>query len=171
MKFIPTKLNRYKVYNGFNQLMGIGDEVTLPEFEPMADTVTGSAFLGEFSDPTVGAFGDMKLELPFNMLDEEALNMMDMLKVKTITIAGDAQGLDMDGNIVFQPCRVIIRGRGGSMKPGSFKNGSSSGTTVSITVLAIMIVIDGTIAVELDKINPTYKLWGVDQLAHFNVNC
>lgn len=170
-KIVPTKLTKYNVYSGFSRLMGVGEEVKLPDFEPISDTVSGSAFLGEFDDPTVGAFGNMKMEIPFRVLDEEALDLMDMLSVKTITLAGDAQCLDVYGNIVFKPTRVVIRGRGGNLKGGSFKDGSGTGTSVSITVLAIMIIVDGVTAVELDKVNPTYKIWGVDQLAHIKANC
>ena len=94
-----------------------------------------------------------------------------MLKVKTITLAGVAQCLDVEGNIVFLPTRVVIRGRGGTLKGGSFKAGSGTGTSASVTILAITIVVNGETAVELDKVNPTYKLWGVDQLAYIKANC
>lgn len=171
MKVVPTKLTKYNVYDDFTRLVGIGDEVTLPDFEPLSDTVSGAAFLGEFDDPTVGAFGNMKMDIPFNALTSEALNMLDMLKVKTITLAGVTQCLDVEGNIVFLPTRVVIRGRGGTLKGGSFKAGSGTGTSASVTILAITIVVNGETAVELDKVNPTYKLWGVDQLAYIKANC
>ena len=50
MKVVPTKLTKFNVYDGFTRLVGIGDEVTLPDFEPLSDTVSGAAFLGEFDD-------------------------------------------------------------------------------------------------------------------------
>ena len=45
MKVVPTKLTKFNVYDGFTRLVGIGDEVTLPDFEPLSDTVSGAAFL------------------------------------------------------------------------------------------------------------------------------
>lgn len=42
MNTIPTKINRYNVYNAGNRLMGVGDELTLPDFEPSSETVTGA---------------------------------------------------------------------------------------------------------------------------------
>ena len=34
MNTIPTKINRYNVYNKGNRLLGVGEEMTLPDFEP-----------------------------------------------------------------------------------------------------------------------------------------
>ena len=38
-KTIPTKINRYNLYNEAERLLGTGDEVTLPDFEAMSDTI------------------------------------------------------------------------------------------------------------------------------------
>ena len=56
MNTIPTKINRYNVYNKGNRLLGVGEEMTLPDFEPSSETVTGAGILGEIDDPTVGYF-------------------------------------------------------------------------------------------------------------------
>ena len=32
MNTIPTKINRYNVYNKGNRLLGVGEEMTLPDF-------------------------------------------------------------------------------------------------------------------------------------------
>ena len=53
MNTIPTKINRYNVYNKGNRLLGVGEEMTLPDFEPSSETVTGAGILGEIDDPTV----------------------------------------------------------------------------------------------------------------------
>ena len=33
---IPSKINSYNVYNDAERLIGVGDEVTLPDFEALA---------------------------------------------------------------------------------------------------------------------------------------
>ena len=38
---IPSKINSYNVYNDAERLIGVGDEVTLPDFEAMAETISG----------------------------------------------------------------------------------------------------------------------------------
>ena len=80
MNTIPTKINRYNVYNKGNRLLGVGEEMTLPDFEPSSETVTGAGILGEIDDPTVGYFGNQELEIPFRLLDKETADMMDMTK-------------------------------------------------------------------------------------------
>ena len=45
MKTIPTKINKYNVYNAGNRLLGMGDEVTLPSFEGSSETVSGAGVL------------------------------------------------------------------------------------------------------------------------------
>ena len=37
---IPSKINSYNVYNDAERLIGVGDEVTLPDFEAMAETIS-----------------------------------------------------------------------------------------------------------------------------------
>ena len=46
MKTIPTKINKYNVYNAGNRLLGMGEEVTLPKFEASKETVAGAGVLG-----------------------------------------------------------------------------------------------------------------------------
>ena len=45
-KNIPTKINNYNVYNEGEKLLGVGDELTLPDFEATSETVSGAGILG-----------------------------------------------------------------------------------------------------------------------------
>lgn len=85
-KNIPTKINNYNVYNEGEKLLGVGDELTLPDFEATSETVSGAGILGEIDDPTIGHFGNMQLEIPFRTLDKEATNMMDQTRAVQLTI-------------------------------------------------------------------------------------
>lgn len=110
-KNIPTKINNYNVYNEGEKLLGVGDELTLPDFEATSETVSGAGILGEIDDPTIGHFGNMQLEIPFRTLDKEATNMMDQTRAVQLTIRGAAQEIDSAGNIVPKSIRVVVRGR------------------------------------------------------------
>ena len=79
-KTIPTKINKYNLYNEAERLLGVGDETTLPDFEAMSDTISGAGILGEIEDPTVGYFGNQEIEIPFRVVDKEAVDMMKMTK-------------------------------------------------------------------------------------------
>ena len=54
MNTIPTKINRYNVYNKGNRLLGVGEEMALPDFEPSSRPPTPRAILS--SDPCVWWF-------------------------------------------------------------------------------------------------------------------
>ena len=117
-KNIPTKINNYNVYNEGEKLLGVGDELTLPDFEATSETVSGAGILGEIDDPTIGHFGNMQLEIPFRTLDKEATNMMDQTRAVQLTIRGAAQEIDSAGNIVPKSIRVVVRGRAAKMTGG-----------------------------------------------------
>ncbi|MGI6027893.1 MAG: phage major tail tube protein [Candidatus Heteroscillospira sp.] len=171
MNTIPTKINRYNVYNAGNRLLGVGDELTLPDFEPSSETVTGAGILGEIDDPTVGYFGNQEIEIPFRVLDKEAVDMMDMTKAIQLEIRGAQQTTDSEGNIEFCPMRVVVRGRSGKFSAGKVKAGSPMDTKATLTVLYILIELDGKTVLELDKLNEVYKVNGVDVLAKIKEMC
>ena len=146
MNTIPTKINRYNVYNKGNRLLGVGEEMTLPDFEPSSETVTGAGILGE-------------------------IDMMDMTKAVQLEIRGAQQTTNTEGDIEFRPMRVVVRGRGGKLTTGKVKAGSPMDTAITLTILYILIEVDGKTVVELDKLNEVYKVNGVDVLAKIKEMC
>ena len=171
MNTIPTKINRNNVHNKGNRLLGVGEEMTLPDFEPSSETVTGAGILGEIDDPTVGYFGNQELEIPFRLLDKETADMMDMTKAVQLEIRGAQQTTNTEGDIEFRPMRVVVRGRGGKLTTGKVKAGSPMDTAITLTILYILIEVDGKTVVELDKLNEVYKVNGVDVLAKIKEMC
>ena len=163
MKTIPTKINKYNVYNAGNRLLGMGDEVTLPSFEASSETVSGAGVLGEFDDPTVGYFSNMEQEIPFRVLDQT--------KAVQLELRGAQQTTDSNGDIEFRPMRVVVRGRMAGFEPGKAKAGNGMETSVKLTVLYILIELEDKPMVELDKINEVFKIRGVDVLAKIKEMC
>lgn len=171
VKTIPTKINKYNVYNAGNRLLGMGEEVTLPSFEASSETVSGAGILGEFDDPTVGYFSNMELEISFRVLDAEAVAMLDQTRAVQLELRGAQQTTDAGGDIAFRPMRVVVRGRMAGFDPGKVKAGEGMETTVTLTVLYILIELEEQPVVELDKINEVFKLQGVDVLAKIKEMC
>ena len=163
-KTIPTKINRYNVYNAGNRLLGMGDEMPLPDFESLTETISGAGILGEIDDPTVGYFTNQEVEIPFRVTDEEAVDMLDMTKAVPLTIRGAAQTTNSEGDIEFRQIRVVIRGRSANFTPGKLKAGSQMETKLTLTLLYILIEMDGEPLVELDKLNEVFKIRGRDVL-------
>ena len=171
MTTIPTKINKYNIYNEGNRLLGAGDELPLPDFEALAETVSGAGILGEIDDPTVGYFGNQEMEIPFRVLDQEATDMLDMTKAVHLEIRGAEQTTNSRGDIEFRPVRVVVRGRSNKFSPGKMKAGSPMETKITLSILYILIELNEKPVLELDKINPTYKINGVDILAPIMEMC
>ena len=142
MKTIPTKINKYNVYNAGNRLLGMGDEVTLPSFEASSETVSGAGVLGEFDDPTVGYFSNMEQEIPFRVLDQEAVDMLDQTKAVQLELRGGQQTTNSVGDIEFRPMRVVVRGRMAGFDPGKVKAGNGMETSVKLTIIYILIELE-----------------------------
>ncbi len=171
VKTIPTKINKYNVYTAGDRLLGVGDELTLPDFESSGETVSGAGILGELDDPTVGYFTNQEIEIPFRVLDREAADLLDMTRAVQLTIRGAQQTTDAEGNIQFRQLRAVVRGRAAKFSPGKLKAGSQMETKLTLTLLYILIELEGETLLELDKLNEVYKLRGQDVLARIKELC
>ena len=171
VKTIPTKINKYNVYNTGNRLLGMGDELPLPKFEASSETVNGAGVQGEFDDPTVGYFNNMELEIPFRVFDPEAVDMLDMNKAVQLELRGAQQATNTESDVEYRQIRVVVRGRMTGFDPGKTKAGAAMECTVTLSVTYILIELDGKPMVELDKLNEVYKVRGVDVLATIKEMC
>lgn len=171
MKTIPTKVNNYNIYNEGYCLLGVGDELTLPDFEASSETVSGAGILGEIDDPTVGYFSNQEMEIPFRVLDYEAVEMLDMTKAVHLEIRGGQQTLNSTGDIAFRDIRVVVRGRCKKFTPGKMKAGSPMEASVTLSLLYILLELDGKSILELDKLNRVYKVRGKDILKELKEMC
>lgn len=171
MKTIPTKINRYNVYNSGNRLLGMGDELTLPDFEASTETVSGAGILGEIDDPTPGYFTNQEIEIPFRILDKEATDMLDITKAVQLEIRGAEQTTKSEGDIEFRGVRVVVRGRSNKFTPGKMKAGNPMDTSITLSILYILIELEGEPVLELDKMNEVFKINGNDILAKVKELC
>ena len=164
---IPTKVNNYNVYagDGAEKLLGMGDEMTLPDFEASAEDVSGAGILGEISDPTVGYFSNQEMEIPFRVLDTEATDMLKMTSAVKLTVRGAVQTTNPTGDIEMSGIRVVVRGRVSKFSTGKMQRGAAMDTRVTLALLYILIEIDGSSVLELDKLNDVFKVNGEDVLA------
>lgn len=171
VKTIPTKINKYNVYNAGNRLLGMGDELPLPKFEASGETVNGAGVLGEFEDPTVGYFNNMELEIPFRVFDPEAVDMLDMNNAVQLELRGAQQATNSESDVEYRQIRVVVRGRMINFDPGKTKAAAAMECTVTLSVTYTLIELDGKPMVELDKLNEAYKVRGVDVLATIKEMC
>jgi hypothetical protein len=162
----PTKINAYNVYNGSTKLVGLSDEVTLPDFEGLTETISGPGILGEIDEPLLGHFGASEIEIPFRTLNEEMFGLLAQGKAVSLTLRMSTQAI-VESTMAtdFMPSRVVIKGKSKGFTGGSVKQGQGTGSSVKIEIIYILIEVNSKKKFELDKLNFVYKVDGTDLLA------
>ena len=163
---IPEVINDFNLYLSGGKLGGTTGEVSLPDFEPITSTTSGNGILGEYEAIVLGHFGSMEQEIPFRCINEDYFKMVSPSKSIELTLRGAIQQSERDtmseGEVGM---RVVFRGRCKKISIGTVKQREQMGSMVSLELTYILIEMDGKERICLDKINTTYRINGVDQLA------
>ena len=163
---LATKVNAYNVYLDGNKLVGISDEVTLPDFEALTETLSGAGILGEIDEPLLGHFKASEIEIPFRTLEEHMFRLASMSKALNLTLRASTQTIDTGNiNTGAMPSRIVIKGKNKAITGGKLKQGEGTGSSIKVEITYILIEVDGVKMFELDKLNFVYKVKGVDLLA------
>lgn len=168
---IPSKINSFNVYKGTNKLIGISEEVTLPDFESITEPLSGPGVLGEIDDPTLGHFQSMEMEIPFRTMDKDLFILSNDVSSVTITLRGSIQYMKSNGTTAFKQMRVVVKGKNKGITGGKAKQGTGTASSIKLEVLYILIEIDNVIEIELDKLNFVYKVHGKDLLEKVRKMC
>lgn len=172
MKNIPEKINLFNVYKeDGGKMIGITEEVTLPDFEAMSEEISGPGILGTIDAPTIGHYGSQALTIPFRLLDENPFELLSPTETIGLTLRGSQQLLDGEGRVVYKGMRVVVRGRSKSLTAGTVKQGAAMGSSVTLELTYIMIEVDRQVMVELDKLNSVFIVNGTDLLAQARALC
>ena len=162
---IPEKINDYNVYLDGVIGIGMGDSMDLPEPKMKSSTITGVGIAGEIDSPTIGQFESLEIEVPFNTLYSNFVDMLSPLKSVNLTIRAAQQVYDKDGGYIFKGLRAVIKGRVKSFKPGKVQKGEAMEASVTVECTYYMLENDGKQLVEIDKLNGIYNVGGQDMLA------
>lgn len=167
-----TKINAYNVYNNGTRLIGVSDEVTLPDFEGLTGALSGPGILGEIDEPLLGHFGASEIEIPFRTLDEEMFELFPVGNAINITLRMSTQAIvESTLRTDFAPSRVVIKGKSKGFTGGKAKQGEGTGSSVKIEIIYFMIEVNKKKKFELDKLNFVYKVNGVDLLQKVREQC
>lgn len=162
---LATKINSYNVYKGGRKVIGVSDEVTLPDFEALTDTLSGPGMLGEFDEALLGHFGASEMEIPFKTLDDPMFEMMGVGAAVDLTLRISTQAMETSNlSTDFLPSRIVVRGKNKGFTGGSVKSGQGTGSSVKVEIAYILIEVNGKSKFELDKFNFIYKVNGKDLL-------
>ena len=163
---LATKINAYNVYLDGKKLVGISDEVTLPDFEALTETLSGAGILGEIDEPLLGHFKASEMEIPFRTINEYMFRLASMSKALNLTLRASTQTIDTGNiNTGAMPSRIVIKGKNKALTGGKLKQGEGTGSSIKIEITYIMIEVNKVKKFELDKLNFVYKVNGVDLLA------
>lgn len=168
---IPEKINDFNVYDDGDRLIGLSDEVSLPEINELTSEMSGPGLLGPVESPTLGKFESMEMEIPFVTLYHSAFKLMRTFTSTKLTLRGAVQVSDGEGNVAMKGMRVVVRGRKKGFTPGKFKQGEGTGSSVKLSLTYLMIELDGKQRLEIDKLNSIYRVDGVDMLAAIRALC
>lgn len=124
---IAEKINLFNAYlgsvNAANKLIGVTDEVTLPEFENMSETISLSGMAGEVDSPSPGQFKSVQVEIPFTNISADSLRAAAD-DSKTIILRAAQENLDTESLNKTPLGRVItIKGMTKSINYGKLKKG------------------------------------------------
>ena len=161
---LATKVNLYNVYNKGNRLIGVDEEVTLPDFETMTETLAGPGIGGEIEEPIIGLFGSSEVEIPFQTAHDAVFEMLTPGTAVDITLRASTQVKDGNGNTTFEGIRIVLRGLFKSLTSGSLKQGAGTKASIKFEVTYCLYEVNSKGKLEIDKFNQVYKINGVDVL-------
>lgn len=169
---MPMIFNGFNCYKEGNRLIGVTEEVSLPELTALTETMSGAGLLGEIDVPAIGHYSAMEQEIPFQMLYGDIFTYFKVNAPVDLTMRGSMQVQSAaTGNLDSIGLRVVERGMVTALTPGSVKQGAAGKPSVKFSVTYIYIEVDGLPKFELDKLNGIFRIDGQDQLAKIRANC
>ncbi len=166
--YVPEKVTDANAYLDGVRMIGTGASFDLPEINMKTSTISGGGISGEIDSPTIGQFESMEQSVSFNTLYSSAMDMLSPKKTVDLTFRAAQQVYDKNGGYNFKGLRVVEKGRVKKFKPGKIEKSEGMEAEVTIELTYILIEVDGTTVLEIDKLNSVYKVNGEDMLAEVN---
>ena len=169
MNKIAEKIRLFNAYVGSvdsaNKLVGITDEVTLPDFEMMSETLSLAGLPGEIDSPSTGQFKSAQVEITFSNISEEALRLAAD-DSKALILRGAQEQLEKESYGSSTIGRALtIKGLTKGINFGKLKKGGYGNPSIKKEVLYYQDKVGETVITEVDKLNAKYVVNGVDMMA------
>lgn len=167
---VPELINAYNVYLS-GRLLGVSGEVELPELEALTETIEAAGVLGEIEAPATGHFGSTKTKIPFAILHEDVFKLVDTTKALELTLRGSEQFQDKrTGNTEDIPVKIVLRGKATTSTLGTLAKGKKGEPEIEIESFYIKVEVNGSVVLELDKLNFKFVVDGKDLMAKIRKN-
>lgn len=162
-KVVPEKLISFRAYNKGNDLLGITD-IELPSIKYMTESIKGAGIAGEIDSPTMGHFASMEVTVNWRTI-MKANSSISGTKSEHFDFRGAQQVYDaVNKKYKAVPVKCIIEGVCKEVKLGKFDVGASTGSSNTIEVSYIKLVVDDEVIFEIDKYNYIANIGGIDYL-------
>lgn len=173
---IPHIINNFHIYRGDGNdistpMLGISGEITLPDLSAITETISGSGILGELEVKNPGHFSAINMDIPFIGYTDDMFKI-DPTEFTMLTLRSCSQSqVKATRELVYNQMKIVLGGTTKDYKLGTVKIGSQMGSSISLSIDYIKIDIDGTVALELDKLNEVFTVLGEDKLARIRDMC
>lgn len=169
MPKIPDKINNFNVYadtaDAANKILGVTDEVTLPNFEYMSETLNLAGFAGEIDSPTAGQLSSATMEIPFSNMSKEGMAIA-AADNKKIILRSAQEFIDSTTRMKEYKNRTItVIGMTKAFNMGSLKKGGYGNPSVTKEITYYKDEIDGEVVTEVDKVNGVCRINGQDAVS------
>lgn len=166
---IPEKIRLFNAYvdtaDAANKLVGVTDEVTLPDLEMMAEILSLAGMPGEIESPSPGQFKSAQMEITFSNISPEALELAAD-DSKTLILRGAQEQLDTETYGKSTIGREIsVKGLTKGINFGKLKKGGYGNPSIKKEIIYYKDKVGETVVTEVDKINAKYVVNGVNQMA------
>lgn len=169
---LPTQILNFNIYkegtNAGNKIIGTGQELTLPDI--VNKTYTYETSSGDIDLPSMRT-ENMEQEIPYYMLDTDAMSILKLNGVETLIIRGSYQKLNGATHELSQGgIKVTEKEFFKSVGFGKLKSAESMDSKIKLTLTYLKVEDQDntTPLLELDKLNGVYKINGVDMLEGMN---
>ncbi len=162
MAKIPSQIMDFRLYNDNSQVIGVGEEITLPTVSTINKTLNTPG--GEIDLPSL-ATENMELEIPFNIFDDEAAEAVHIGETGSFVIRAAAQRADSSSHeLTYNGLVVTVKGFTSEVTLGSAKRADGMNSTIKMNLTYLKVAsYSGTVYLEIDKLNGPFKVNGVDQ--------
>ena len=169
---IPDKINNFNLYLGEvaeeSKLRGVTDEVTLPNFQYMSQTLSLAGFAGEIDSPTAGQLQSTTIEIPFSNISKQNLELVARDGDPIIMRAAQEFINAENGSKNYKGRVITVKGMTKSINYGSLKKGGFGNPSVTKEITYYKDVIDGEDVTEVDKLNGIFRINGEDVVTGIN---
>jgi hypothetical protein len=166
MKYIPDKINNFNVYTDTatqeNKLIGVTDEVTLPNFQNVSESISLAGMGGEIDSPAVGQFQSVEIEIPFSNISKETLEIAYKDNLPIIMRSAQEFINPENSTKTFKQRTITVRGMTKAVNFGSLKKAGYGKPSITKEVYYYKEVIDDETVTEIDKLNGRAVIGGVD---------